>query len=112
MNLTIDPENDITLNEDNFRFKANDKSKRLVLMETELKKLVNQMKGDYCIPKMGSQACKRTLFFLTDLNNLHSSIHCRACFMNKKCECRMKLPMKRCDGNNIDFDHKFKYWYD
>ena len=74
--------------------------------------LLNQMKGSTKIPEMNTNNYKKILLITTALRNLHKSDHCKTCFKKNKCECRMKLPMKKSLNDNVYFDPKSKDWFD
>jgi hypothetical protein len=113
LNIRVDP-SDVSgpLDLHNFWSNSTKKAKRQVMMTIKLlNETVSQMKGG-SIPEMNSHNYRDILFITTALRNLHRSDHCRTCFKNGKCECRMKLATKVSDEHKVTFDPKSKDWYD
>jgi len=99
-------------------FKNSVNSKRQALLELSvMREFIKQKKEfnmgiDNSIPLLGSTRYKTNMFLINALRNLHSSDHSPSCFKKKdSVECRMKIPKRKCDHNDIKFEENGKRWY-
>ena len=90
-------------------FQSTISSKRKALMELYIMHQLNNQQKTNIVQLPKSHEYQKMNSINTGLRNLHNCNHCTKCFKGKS-DCRMKIPNRECQQENILFENTFTNW--